>query len=584
MKLVTAEQIREIDRVAIEEFGIPGSKLMSNAAENLARAAMAHIPPGGNAVVFCGTGNNGGDGIGAAAYLLSMGITVCVFIIGNMDDLSPYSLDMEARLESRGGSLEPFLLSYDLDNRLDNCNVIIDAIFGVGLNSDLTGDALSAVSVINSARAFVISADIPTGVHADTGAVLGDAVKANLTITFSLAKPGHFVEPGCIYTGTLRVCDIGIPHDALSRVVSHIYAAVSYDIHLPQRRPDTHKGDYGRALIIAGSVGYTGAPALAARATTKMGAGLVSVGVPKSIYDILAIKLDEEMPFPLPDDKNGRLTANAASEILRRTKLSDVCLIGPGLGTSDELSELVQSLVRISTTPLVLDADGLNAIAGNADILSNATCPLILTPHPGEFERLGGNLNNGSIIDDGNSGGDSSVSDISSISPYDGNMSGDFDYDDDYGDFYDDDIFDDHTYDEIMIGKSRMNQGARDSKPRRVKSSPSDRLRAAREFASKHGCILVLKGHRTIMALPNGVTYVNTTGGPALAKGGSGDVLAGMIAALIAHKLPIVHVVAAAVYIHGLAGDLCAKEFGEYCVKASDLIDMLPKAIREVGK
>jgi len=501
MKLVTAAQIREIDREAIEEHGIPGSTLMSNAAEHLAKAAMEHIPPDGSAAVFCGYGNNGGDGIGAAAYLLSKGISIRAFLVGSpYDELKPDAEVMKKRLVSLGGSLELFSPSADLVDYVGECDVIIDAIYGIGLNVELHDDALSAVSVIHSSDALVISADIPSGVQADTGAVLGDAVKADITITFTLAKPGHFVEPGCIYTGELRVCDIGIPRSITKKTISHMFAASQSDIHLPRRRKDTHKGDYGRALILAGSIGYTGAPALAARAATKMGTGLVALGVPKSIYEILAVKLDEEMPFPLPDDKEGRLIANGASEILRRANQSEVCLIGPGLGMSDDVTELVQSIVRNTSTPTVLDADGLNAVAKDPDILSQATCPLVLTPHPGEFVRLGGKFK-------------------------------------------------------------------------------GDRLKAACDFAKKHDCILVLKGHRTIVALPNGVAYVNTTGGPAMAKGGTGDVLSGMITALIAQKLPIVHAVAAAVYIHGLAGDMCAAELGEYCVTATDIIDMLPKAI-----
>ena len=604
MKLVTAAQIREIDRVAIEELGIPSTKLMSHAAEHIAKAAMEHIPPGGNAVAFCGTGKNGGDGIGAAAYLLDKGIPVRVFIVGDIDSISEDSKEMERRLESRGGSLEPFLLSYDLDNHLASCDVVIDAIFGTGLNSDLQGDALSAVTVMNSTNATVISADIPSGVHADTGAILGDAVKADITLTFSLAKPGHFVEPGCIYCGELRICDIGVPHEALSIIVSYMYAAAPGDIVLPRRRLDTHKGDYGRVLIIAGSTGYTGAPALAARATSKMGAGLVSVGVPRSIYSVLAVKLEEEMPFPLPDDKNGRVVGNAASEILKRVKTSDVCLIGPGLGTSEDISELVQSIVRLSNTPLVLDADGLNAIAGNIEILNQASCPLILTPHDREFQRLGGNLTSTGMFgydraDDYNTfanaepavdiAGDNRISgrDIYREIPDSDYFEPDY-YDEEAFDDYD--IFDDNSYDEMMLSNSLSARAAASSentaqnKPRRIKRNPTDRLGAARDFASKHGCILVLKGHRTIIALPNGVAYVNTTGGPAMAKGGTGDVLAGMIAALIAQKMPIVHAVASAVYIHGLAGDMCAAEFGDYCVAASDIITMLPKAVKEIEK
>ena len=510
MKLVTANQIRELDRLAIEQRNIPGTTLMLNAAEHIATEAMKHVPPGGCAAIFCGTGNNGGDGIGAAAFLMDKGVSVRTFLIGDEEDLTPEAKNLNIRYDALGGSLEPFSPSIDLVDYVSSCAVVIDALFGIGLNADIKNDALSAVSVINSSRAVVISADIPSGVHADTGAVLGDAVKADITITFTHAKPGQFIEPGCIYCGELKVCDIGIPRDLLSIVVSHMYAAVPGDIHLPRRRLNTHKGDYGHALIIAGSVGYTGAPALSARAATKMGTGLVSLGIPRSIYDIMATKLDEEMPFPLQDDKKGKLSANAAGEILKQVNKSDVCLIGPGLGTSNDISELVQSIISISEAPIVLDADGLNAIAENPDILTQATCPLILTPHIGEFKRLGGDLLPGSI------------------------------------------------------------------------SKPPDRLKAACEFASKYGCILVLKGHRTIIALPNGIAYVNTTGGPAMAKGGSGDVLAGMITALIAQKLPIVHAVVAAVYIHGLSGDMCAEELGEYCVTATDIIAMLPKAVKQI--
>jgi len=544
MKLATAGQMRDVDNHVIENLGVSGAELMSKAAEHLARAAMEHVPPKGYVAVFCGTGNNGGDGIGAAAYLIQNGVSVRTIIVGNPEDLTPDSQKMAERLVSRGGSLERFLPSSDIVDFVSHCAVVIDAVYGIGLNSELRDNALSAVSIINSSGAFVISADIATGVHADTGAILGDAVRASLTITFSLAKPGHFVEPGCICCGELRVCDIGIPPALLSGIVSHMYAAMSSDIFLPKRRRNTHKGDYGRALVIAGSVGFSGAPALSARAATKTGAGLVSLGVPKSIYDIMAVKLNEEMPFPLPENGKGQLVANATGEILRRVKDSDVCLLGPGLGLSDEIPELVQSIIRMSETPVVLDADGLNAIAGNVEALGQATCPLILTPHPGEFARLCGSAAYAAV-----SGGEVTGSGAAV---------------------------------DVTTSGAAATGGAGADIPDSSAAAPADRIRAACDFASKYGCILVLKGHRTIMALPNGIAYVNTTGGPAMAKGGSGDVLAGMITALIAQKLPIVHAVVAAVYIHGLAGDMCADEYGEYSVTASDIIDMLPRAIKEI--
>ena len=506
MKLSSSAQMREIDEHVINDLDIPGTTLMSNAAEHIASTAMELLTPGGHAAVFCGTGNNGGDGIGAATILLQKGVPVRVFLIGDEGKLTPDSREMLRVLNSLGGRLEPFTESSDFRVFPDDCDVVIDAIFGIGLNSPLRGEALAAVNMINDSRARVVSADIASGVHADTGAVLGAAVNADITVTFSLAKPGHFVEPGCTHCGELRVRDIGIPKDIVDKAESFVFTVSSTDVKMPRRRPDSHKGDYGRCLIIAGSVGYTGAPVLSARAASRMGSGLVFLGAPEQIYDIMAIKLDEEMPFPLPGDKQGRLAANAAGEILRRASECDVCLIGPGLGKSPELCELVQSTIRIVTTPVILDADGLNALAANPDILEQAACPLILTPHPGEFRRLGGDLSSG------------------------------------------------------------------------------DRVLAARTFAYERKCILVLKGHRTITALPDGTAYINTTGNPAMAKGGSGDVLAGMIAALIGQKFPPKEAVLTAVYAHGLAGDMCSDKLGEYSVTAGDLISMLPDAVLKISE
>ena len=509
MKLTNSAQMREMDSYVIEDLGIPGKTLMSNAAVHIAVAAMEHISPGGCAAVICGTGNNGGDGIGAAAFLLEKGVPVRVFLVGSRDKLTYDSMEMLRRLDSNRGTLEAFTESDDIRTYLSGCDVIIDAIFGIGLSSDISGEALLAVEMINASGSFVVAADIPSGVHADSGAILGAAVSADITITFTMAKPGHFIEPGCTRCGDVRIRDIGIPPNLVSGAASRVFAVTSEDVSLPRRQPDTHKGDHGRLLIVAGSVGYTGAPALSARAASRTGAGLVFLGVPEPIYDIMAAKLDEEMPFPLPADRQGRLGANAAGEILRRAGECDVMLLGPGLGRSAEITELVLSIIRIVKKPIILDADGINAIAENTDVLDKAAFPVILTPHPGEFARLGGKLSSGGV-------------------------------------------------------------------------PPNDRLRAARDFAAKFGCVLVLKGHRTITALPDGRVFINTTGGPAMAKGGVGDVLAGMIAAFVAQGFPAHESTVAAVYLHGLAGDMCAAGLGEYSVTAGDIVSMLPKAARSV--
>jgi len=320
-----------------------------------------------------------------------------------------------------------------------------------------------------------------------------------IAIIMELCNPARMSE---IDGSTLE--KMGINGMDMASADSDVFVVMPGDIRLPRRRPDSHKGDYGRCLILAGSVGYTGAPAMCARAASKMGAGLVFVGVPESVYNVMAVKLDEEMPFPLLDDSNGRVAAGAEDALMSRAEECDVCLVGPGLGRSQAIRRIVSSMLRSAKTQIVLDADGLNAIAGNARILEKAVVPPIITPHTGEFARLGGN------------------------------------------------------------------------------ATESDRLGQARNFARAHRCVLVLKGHRTITALPDGTAYVNTTGNPAMAKGGSGDVLAGMIAALAGQGFPAGDAAVAAVCLHGLAGDMCAGEFGEYSVSAGDIIAMLPKAIKEL--
>ena len=274
----------------------------------------------------------------------------------------------------------------------------------------------------------------------------------------------------------------------------------SPNIGLPRRPPAAHKGDFGKLLILAGSEGYTGAPVLAARAALRTGAGLVFLGVPRDIYPIVAVKCDEAMPFPLPEDYNA---------VLERAKSCDVVLIGPGLGRAAETERLVLSLLTDLEVPVVLDADGINALAGHIDVLDKRSAPTVLTPHEGEFARLAGC--------------------------------------------------------ELPI---------------------KDRIAAARDFAQAHGCVLVLKGHGTVTAATDGSAWVNTSGNPGMAKGGSGDVLAGMIAALLVQKHlcrevdSIPALTADAVLYHGLAGDACAARLGEYAMLPADLIEALPEVLR----
>ena len=271
---------------------------------------------------------------------------------------------------------------------------------------------------------------------------------------------------------------------------------------LPRRRRDASKHDFGRLLIVAGSVGYTGAPSLASRAAVRGGAGLVYLGVPEAIYAVTAVKNDEAMPFPLKCGPDGLISPEALPELEERMAKCDVLAVGPGLGRSDGIVELVSGLLRASRVPTVLDADALWALSRAPELLERAACPLVLTPHAREFERLGGDL-----------------------------------------------------------------------------SAP--REEAALRFAREHGCALVLKGRGTVCAFPDGECYVNPTGNPGMARGGSGDVLTGLMGALLC-QLPFRRAVCAAVYLHGLAGDMCAAELGEYGMTPTDMIERLPQAMRSV--
>lgn len=497
MLLSDAGKMAEADAIAIRDYGISSALLMRNAAGHLARAALDVMGSNRNAVVFCGPGNNGGDGIAAAAILLRHRVQVRVWFVGDRERMKPDCREMERRLLRHCGELE----DYDpgdplLPEQLRQAGVIIDAIFGIGLRRPLAGAVLEAVRMINASGAPVVAADIPTGVEADTGRILGEAVRCRKTVTFSMAKPGHYSQPGCLYCGEVEVADIGIPGELLSRAGCGVHALLEEEVRLPARAPLSHKGHFGRLLIVGGSVGYTGAPSLCARAAVRTGAGLVHLGVPRKIYEITAVKNDEAMPFPLADDADGRLCADALPVLLERLQNCDNCVAGPGLGRSEDIKNLVPELVRRTPVPLLIDADGLWALGESAEILKEAARPVVLTPHEGEFIRLGGSLT-------------------------------------------------------------------------------GDRISDARGFACRYGCVVVLKGHRSVCAFPDGEVFIATTGNPGMAKGGSGDVLAGVIGALMG-QMPLKRAVTAGVHLHGAAGDLCASEKGEYGLTPLDLIEALP--------
>ncbi len=566
LPLATAAQMQELDRRAIEEQGIPSLELMEHAARAVAEAVWELLQPeedgpaghGFHSVilmnkkgapppadeetrqagelreivesknndpaprvaVFCGPGNNGGDGAACARLLMERGgCQVRAFFAGDRAKMSPDQREMEEKLLAAGGKLEDFLVdmtsrdtleaTMDFEQQkilmwLSTCDVMVDALFGVGLKRPVEGVFRSAVLQMRGGRCPVVSCDIPSGVHADTGEILGEAVQAKITVTFTRGKPGLYTGEGASRAGEARIVDIGIPPELEDQLFQEgpRLAVVHSPETLPRRPRNAHKGEFGKLFILAGSEGYTGAPVLAARAALRAGAGLVYLGVPREAYPIVAVKCDEAMPFPLPEDY---------AAVLERARGCDVALIGPGLGRAPGTEKLVLSLLEDLNIPVVLDADGINALAGHIDVLDKRPAPTVLTPHEGEFARLTG-----------------------------------------------------------------------------CPLPVQDRLAAARDFSRGHGCVLVLKGAGTVTAAPDGSAWINATGNPGMAKGGSGDVLAGMTAALLGQKHlrqegrdNIPELVYSAVCLHGLAGDLCAQKLGEYGMLPSDLIEALPEILRE---
>ncbi len=491
--------MREMDRYAIEELGIPGEVLMLRAAQGTAGEAekLLREHPG-PVLVLCGSGNNGGDGIGAAALLREAGQEVMCCMVGTEEKLSGDSQAMLERLRAAGGELTPYPGTEVL---LGSWALVVDALFGTGLSRPLSGDYRALAEALNQSGIPVLSCDISSGISADSGEVLGCAIRADVTVTFHLPKTGQLLPPGTEYTGRLVVHDIGIPAKAREQVEldGEYVTGEMVRSWLPKPRLESHKGDMGKILMVCGSTGFTGAAAMAAQAALRTGAGLVYLAVPEPVYPIVAGRLEEPVVFPMPATGNGRFARSGIPELQDRMKDMDACLIGPGIGRCYDTEELVFGLLEAAACPVILDADGINVLAGHIDRLDKA--PVILTPHEGEFRRLGGDLS-------------------------------------------------------------------------------KDRISAAREMAEKTGAVIVLKGYRTVIAGPEGQVYVNSTGNPGMATGGSGDVLSGILACLVGQGMEPVKAAAAAVWIHGAAGDAARERLGLRSMLPTDMIGALSEILR----
>lgn len=506
-RLVTAAEMRAIERASAEQ-GVSTVALMEKAGTALATEALRLAAVGGRFVVLCGRGNNGGDGVVAARVLRAAGREVlCELLPG--DDAK---LPVEARNALATAGFTPAPVPPAFSARRGD--VIIDALLGTGVSRAPEGayaEAMHRIAAWRADGAKVLAADLPSGLNADTGMPFEPCVAANATVTFGYSKVGLCVEPGASRAGQVTVAEIGLPPaaDLEPRGTARAYRPSERDVLalLPPRTTDSHKGTYGHVLVLAGSAGKTGAAALAARGALRGGAGLVTVAATSEVLPAIQAFAPEMMGAAVGGDDP--LGVGDLHALLAAAQGKDALVVGPGIARGPQTGALLGELFRQVSTPCVVDADGLNALAEDLRVLEGAEAPLVLTPHPGEMARL------------------------------------------------------------LGVGTKEVQR---------------DRVGAARKLAAERRCVVVLKGAGTVIAAPDGTVYVNPTGNPGMATGGSGDVLAGLCGALLAQGLSPVDAAIVAVYAHGLAGDLMARRRGQLGLIASDLVDGLGEVWAKWGR
>jgi ADP-dependent NAD(P)H-hydrate dehydratase / NAD(P)H-hydrate epimerase len=502
VKILTAPEMREVDRLTIEG-GIPGIILMENAGSRVVDFLCATFAPLSEqrVMVVCGKGNNGGDGFAVARQLFTRRLCRELTVVELFD---PENLSGDAAANRRMLEACGCPVIRGLQNELHTATIVVDAILGTGLSGPAKGEPLDAIRIVNEKfpLAKVVAVDIPSG------APTGESVRTDYTVTFTAPKRSQCLSPAYEQVGKLTVVPIGTPaHLCETNPNFRLNLTTEPDLrHLFTKRvPNSNKGMYGHVLVVGGSFGKSGAPAMAGLGSYRSGAGLVTVAVPESALSMVASYHPELMTEPLAESPSGRLGEDQADSVLKLLKTMTVLAIGPGLGTEDSTVRLVKRLYNEAETPVVADADALNALAADVPKIDKIR---ILTPHPGEMGRL--------------------------------------------------------------IGKS-------------TKEVQADRLGVAQQLAESSGAAIVLKGDRTIIAFPDGEAWVNPTGSPSMATGGTGDILTGMVAGLVAqHPKEWKLAVVAAVWLHGRCGELGALRWGEQAMLATDLLDFLPEAMNEL--
>ena len=512
MRILTPEAMRAVDRAAIEEIGIPGAVLMENAALGVADAIAAELPDARAPLILCGPGNNGGDGLALLRQLATRGYRALAVLTdaGRLRGDAGLQLEVCRRLGLPLTELDPEAAAAELDELARGRDLLVDALFGTGLTRPLEGGYARLVERAAGLGLPTVAIDLPSGLDAGRAEPPGPHLPALLTVAFAAPKVAHVFPPAAEAVGRLVVADLGFPADLVERAEGDLRLLEPSELAplLAPRARDAHKGSFGHLLVFAGSEGKSGAAILAARAALRAGAGLVTAAVPESLLAVVEAASPESMTVPLPQGGAGGVGGAGLEALQRAVEGKDALAVGPGLGRDPETIATVRRLVEETPLPLVLDADGVNAFAGEAARLTRRGAATVVTPHPMELARLLG-----------------------------------------------------VPKEEIL----------------------ADRPAAARRAAEETGAVVVLKGHLTLIADPEGGVGVNPTGNPGMATGGTGDVLTGVVGSLLAQGLDPAQAAQVGVYLHGDAGDRAAAR-GEAGMIAGDLLDELPAAWRALAE
>jgi NAD(P)H-hydrate epimerase len=526
MKILTAGQMSEVDRMTTETYRVPSLLLMENAGRSVADCldeACADLRRK-SICILCGKGNNGGDGFVVARYLALRGCKPEILLFADPSQLKGDALanwEMARALDVPIRTFADVRRGAAFLRKASNPDVLVDALFGTGLSKPIGREFKPVIDWINGAaeRALIASVDIPSGLFADSGVLPGPAVRADMTITFTALKPALVLRPAAECAGKVTVVAIGSPQALLENPEYRMELIDRQCVKtaLPRRLPESHKGSYGHLFILAGSRGKSGAALMTGLAALRSGAGLVTLLLPQSLQRSVVGKIPELMTEFIPETPQGSPDFAAAPQVTTLLHDADALVVGPGLTTAESTQALVRDLVTHSHVPVVLDADGINAFPSHPQMLRNENnCPIVITPHPGEMARL------------------------------------------------------------LGTGISAIQK---------------KRIETARETSVKHSFFTILKGNQTIIASPSGLILINSTGNPGMATGGTGDVLAGMVGSLVgrwnrrfggADERALATHLAAAVFLHGLAGDMAAEQMGMESLIATDLVPNIPGAFKRV--